>query len=466
MMFARSLFAAAAALALALASPAGAEPPRAFPNDADITALIRTRVEEGRATGIVVGVLEADGSRRIVSYGDPGPGAKPLGPDSVFEIGSITKTFTGALLADMAQRGEVDPARPAQDYAPPGLTMPIFNGQPITLANLAEQNSGLPRLPDNFAPADKLNPYVDYDAARLNAFLGAYQLTRAPGARFEYSNVGVGLLGHLLSGKAGVGYDRLIHHRILDPLGMTSSGLELTAPMRANLAIGHNRAGAPTQLWDFDVIAPAGAIRSSMTDMLTYLDANVGPPANDLERAMRSAQAPRADALGGKIGFIWLTMKRPQGDIVWHDGLTGGYASFIGFDPVRQVGVVVLVNASQSCDDIGFHLLDPSYPLLPKPATPVKRTAVNVPAESLAPLAGVYALDAQPDFTIAFTVENGALVIHPKDQMKGPMQAESPTRFFLTVPEVVIDFHLAADGKADSLILEQNGAKLPAKRIQ
>jgi CubicO group peptidase (beta-lactamase class C family) len=465
-MLTRRLFAAAALATLSAPAFAQTPPPRDVPSDAELTALIRTRVEEGRAKGIVLGVLERDGARRIVAFGDPGPGARPLGPDSVFEIGSITKTFTATLLADMAQRGEVDPARPAQTYAPPGLTLPKYQGQEITLANLAEQNSGLPRLPGNMAMTNMANPYADYTIAQLNTYLSGYTLPRAPGGQFEYSNLGVGLLGHLLATKAGMSWDQLASQRILGPLGMRDTAVALNPRMRENLAQGFTAEGQPQGLWDLPTLAGAGALRSTMADMLTYLDANVGPPSNDLEQAMRSAQLPRAEAGPNlRIGFNWLTLARPQGAIVWHNGATGGYRAFIGFDPQRQVGVVVMVNSSSDIDDIGLHLLDGTIPLAPRPAAAPQRVAVAVPPESLPRFAGTYALEVQPDFTIEFTVENGALMIHPKNQGKGPMQAESPTRFFITVPDVVIDFQVGPDGAVNSLILEQSGARLPARRI-
>jgi D-alanyl-D-alanine-carboxypeptidase/D-alanyl-D-alanine-endopeptidase len=297
------------------AMPATAQTSKsAFPDNAALTKLLKDRVDEDRATGLIVGVMEADGSTRIVSYGSAGAGAEPLGANSVFEIGSITKVFTATVLADMAQKGEVKLVAPAQTYAPKGMVLPRRGDKEITLLNLSEHNSGLPRMPTNFQPADALNPYADYSVAQLNTFLGGYQLTRDIGARFEYSNLGVGALGAILANKSGNSYEAMVQERVLKPLGMTMTGIALSPAMQKALAKGHDQSGQVTANWDIPTLAGAGALRSNMTDMLKFLDANVGPPKNDLERAMRDAQKPRAPAGPGmQIGLNWITTKTGNG---------------------------------------------------------------------------------------------------------------------------------------------------------
>lgn len=465
----------AAAIALAgCASPppaptpaaAQAAAPSAFPDDAALLALIKARVDDGRAAGIVLGVMDADGSTRIVAYGDPGPGAQPLSANSVFEIGSISKVFTATALADMAQKGEVKLDDPAQLYAPVGLALPTRNGKQITLRSLAEQNSGLPRLPGNLKPADMSNPYVDYHAAQLNDFLSGYTLTRDPGELYDYSNLGVGLLGHLLATKAGVTYEELIAQRIAKPLGMTMTGQALTPPMQAALAKGHNAAGEVAPVWDQDVLAGAGALRSNMTDMLKFLDANLGPPKNDFERAMRLAQTPSSTARGPKIGLNWHTeVTRSGTEIVWHNGGTGGYGTYIGLDQKRGVGVVLLANTSGVPQDIAIHLLDPASPLTPKPAPPLQRTEITVPIETLSKFNGVYAMDDTPTFQLTITVEHGVLIVSPTGQGKIPAfpEAEIPgggLKVFHKEVDAQITFTPSEGGKPAYLLLHQNGRSM------
>jgi D-alanyl-D-alanine-carboxypeptidase/D-alanyl-D-alanine-endopeptidase len=428
-----------------------------FPNDAKLSELLKARIEDGRATGLVLGVLEADGTTRIVASGDPGAGARPLGPDSVFEIGSVTKVFTTTLLADMVRRGEVTLDAPAQQYAPPGMVLPTRNGKHITLTHLAEQNSGLPRLPTNFAPANAANPYADYTVENLNAFLASHQLARDPGASFEYSNLGMGVLGAILAHRAGMTYEQLVHTRILTPLGMTMTSITLTPTMEASLAHGHGADGSPAAMWDLPTLAGAGALRSTMTDMLKFLDANVGEPKTDLERAMRDAQKPRFPLPPtSQIGLGWISFPTSTGNMIaFHDGGTGGYGAIIGVDQTRSVGLVILANRTGVPEDIALHLIDPAISLS-KP--PEKRTETGVPADVLASHVGVYALDSMKSFKLTVTLENGQLHMQATGQDKFPIFPESPTKFFLKVVDAQVTF------AGDHLILHQGGVNQRATR--
>ena len=167
----------------------------AFPQDADLLALIKERVEKGGATGIVLGVREADGTHRVVSFGDPGPGALPLGPKSVFEIGSISKVFTGILLAEMAGRGEVSLDDPIQAISPRR-----WMSRPGTVSRFAWWISpciapAFPALPENFSPADATNPYADYSVAQLYEFLSGHELTTGHRGRVRVLEPGYRALG-------------------------------------------------------------------------------------------------------------------------------------------------------------------------------------------------------------------------------------------------------------------------------
>jgi CubicO group peptidase (beta-lactamase class C family) len=347
---------ALAALTLSSVSPRAAQAQqtsavpatsRALPSDSALLAIIRQRVAEKRSAGIVVGVLHPDGHTQLVATGDPGPGRPPLDGNSVFEIGSITKVFTATVLASMVEEGKVRFDDPVQKYLPASVRMPARNGKQITLALLAEQRSGLPRLPDNLKPADPANPYADYSVPQLYDFLSRYQLTRDPGESFEYSNLGVGLLGHVLSLASGKSYEALVRERVTAPLGMTHTSIALTPWMRDHLVLGHDPQGSVVANWDLPTLAGAGAIRSTALDMLKFVDAYLHPPRSPLGRAMSVAQRERAAAgTGMSIGLNWLIMHAGADTIVWHNGGTGGYRTFVGFAPSRKVGVVVLTNSS------------------------------------------------------------------------------------------------------------------------
>ena len=130
----------------------------------------------------------------------------------------MTKVFTSLLLMDMTRHGEIALTDPVSKYLPASVKVPERNNRKITLADLSTQSSGLPRMPTNFAPKDQMNPYADYSVQQMYDFLSGYQLTRDIGSQYEYSNLGVGLLGHVLSLRAGTSYEALVRSRICDPL--------------------------------------------------------------------------------------------------------------------------------------------------------------------------------------------------------------------------------------------------------
>jgi serine-type D-Ala-D-Ala carboxypeptidase/endopeptidase len=327
--------------------------------DAEIAAAIKSRVEAKKAVGMVVATIEPDGSSSLAAFGNAGPGVRPLDADSVFEIGSITKVFTAILLADMADRGDLKLDDPVALHLPADVRVPERNGRKITLLDLSTQSSGLPRMPDNFRPSNLVNPYADYTVAQMFEFLGRHQLARDVGAEFEYSNLGVGLLGHALSRRAGKSYEALVRERILDPLRMTHSGITLTPWMVEHLARGHNASGAVTSNWDIPTFAGAGALRSTMTDMLKFARANLDPSGGRLQRVMQTTHIVRRSA--GRddmsIGMNWIIRRLNGREVVWHNGGTGGYRTWLGFDKSRKVAAIVLTNSAMPNDDLGFELV-------------------------------------------------------------------------------------------------------------
>jgi CubicO group peptidase (beta-lactamase class C family) len=338
------------------------------PTDADVRAMLLRRVATGKNPGIVVGIYE-NGTTRIIAMGRSNAPNDSLDGNTVFEIGSITKVFTSTLLADMAARRLVSLDDPVAKYLPANVRVPSRNGRSITLLDLAIQHSGLPRLPDNMHPADPDNPYADYTREQMYEFLSRYELSRDPGATFEYSNLGVGLLGDALSLRAGTSYEALVIDRILEPLGMRDTRITLAPIMRARLAHGYDARGFPTKNWDLPALAGAGALRSTVNDMLRFAAAAVGAPGTPaaVASALADAERPRRP-LGtdgtGQIGLNWFTFRTGPVEIVWHNGGTGGYRSFLGLDKARKRAVVVLTNSANGVDDVGRHLLDPTLPLL------------------------------------------------------------------------------------------------------
>jgi CubicO group peptidase (beta-lactamase class C family) len=435
-----------------------------FISDSALKAILDDRVAAKRTMGIVVAVLEKGKPPRIQQAGVSGLTDVPLDGNTVFEIGSITKTFTGALLADMVMRGEVKLEDPIAKYLPKSVKVPSRNGKQITLLDLATQSSGLPRLPNNMRPADFQNPYADYTVQQLYDFLSSYQLTRDPGAQYEYSNLGVGLLGHVLSLRGGKSYEELLKERILDPLGMNDTRITLTPSMKQHMAQGFDAMGTPVRSWDLPTLAGAGALKSTANDMLKFLAANLDSTSSSIGRVLAAAKLPRhdADRPGNSIGLGWHIVDVYGTRATWHNGGTGGFRTFIGMDDARHRGVIVLTNSANTPDDIGFHVIEPKVELATAPGK--KRTEITVDSAKLEPLTGVYQL--APDFQITVTREGAQLFAQATAQPKFPLFAESETEWFLKVVDAQLSFVKDSSGKFNSLILHQGGANVPGRRVK
>lgn len=257
---------------------------------AKVDELVAPYFADGTAVGLVVGVLRGD-ERHVYGYGKlakdrPGP------PDesTIFEIGSITKVFTGLLLADMIARGEVQLHDPVQKFLPSTVRVPTYHGQQITLYHLSTHTSALPTLPGDFDQTvkDEANPYASYTVQHLYESLNKTKLRQPPGTVAEYSNLGVGLLGHALSLVAGKPYEELIKERVCQPLGLLDTTITLTDEQRQRLAPGHTAEGEPTANWDLPTLAGAGALRSTVEQMLRFLEANLKAKTHPLREALET----------------------------------------------------------------------------------------------------------------------------------------------------------------------------------
>lgn len=437
----------------------------AMPSDAEIRELLRQRVDVGRqSVGIVVGIVDENGSR-IIAYGKPRiESDQQVDGDTVFEIGSVTKTFTGLLLAEAVERGEMKLGDPVFKYLPNSVKMPSREGRQITLLDLATHRSSLPRLPDNMAPADPNNPYADYTVANLHTFLSGYKLTRDIGEKYEYSNLGMGLLGHVIALKAATNFEALVEERICRPLGMTNTGITLSPWMKAHLATGHSATLQTNANWDIPTLAGAGALRSTANDMLKYISANAGLKQTDLRSAMELAHEPRfsAGSANMEIGLVWHILKKSETKLIWHNGGTGGYRSFIGFDRSKRRGVVVLSNSANSVDDIGFYLLDPELPLADiKPAD--THVAVQLDAKILDRYVGRYQLTPFAFFNLRRDGEH--LMAQLTGQSYFEIFPESVTEFFYKVVDAQLTFHTNTEGQVTELVLHQNGRDQTARKI-
>ncbi|MFT4121701.1 serine hydrolase [Bradyrhizobium sp.] len=425
--------------------------------EADLANVLKERVETGQETmGLVAGRIT--GGRRVVAaFGLSGAANdRPLDADTVFEIGSITKVFTALLLADMVVRGEVALDDPVAKFLPDGVVVPEFQGVPITLLDLATYTAGLPRMPDNFAPKDPANPYVDYGADRLYGFLAHHKLAHEPGKFYEYANLGFGLLGHILSLKAGKSYEELVLSRICVPLGMDDTRITLSASMRDRLAQGHDVLLKPVANWDFDALAGAGALRSTANDLFKFIEAYQGTRDTPLAAAMKMTLSVRRPRLAQRdVALGWFTSSRFDDEVIWKDGGTGGYATFVGYSTRTGEGSILLSNAADYAANtaLGVNLVNKAYPL------PKLRHVVPVDPAVLAAYAGRYAIS--PAFALTVRADGARLFVQATNQGEFEVFAESETDFFYRVVDAQITFGRPESGGASpELTLHQNGKNL------
>lgn len=434
-----------------------------LPTETEIRRILADRIDVQRqSVGIVVGTIGPNG-RSIVAHGSfGGLDPRPVDGDTVFEIGSVTKVFTGLLLADMAARGEVALTDPVSRYLPLNVVVPERGGKAITLVDLATQTSGLPRMPDNLETTDETNPYADYTIDEMYAFMSGYKLPRDIGAEYEHSNLGSALLGQALASRTGKSYQALVQERIGVPLAMRSTAIELTPRLAKRMATGHNELLEIVPNWDLPAFAGAGALRSSANDLLEMLQLTVKTGKTPLTTALAGTLATRR-AIGEQetsAALGWVVTKSSNGEIAWHDGGTGGYSAFVGFHLASRTGVVVLSNANTGVSDIGLHLLNPEIPL-----TRVKprHSEVSVDPGLFDSYVGRYQL--APDVVLSVMRDDDALFAQFTGQPRLRLFAEGGHRFFYKEVEAAITFAAPQADRSPSLVLHRFGRDMAAPRL-
>ena len=277
--------------------------------------------------------------------------------NSVFEIGSITKVFTGIMLADevVSQRMKLDDK--IYSYIPSQSPA----AQQVSLLQLSTHSSGAPRLADNFwsSVQDNKNPYAGYSEKELYAYLNTMRLNTTPGTRYSYSNVGTGILGNILCKQYGTSYEALVKKKVCQPLGMNNTTIKFSDFHKKHLATGHSK-GEAVQNWDFqDATAGQGALRSTLSDMMKFMRYNLRPEGNLKQAAELASQVHFTDhKTGQKMGLGWHIGWFYEHKYLEHTGGTGGYRSFLGMIPGTNTGVIILSNSDNDVSAIGLKILE------------------------------------------------------------------------------------------------------------
>ncbi len=482
-----------------------------------VQRVLRERVDDyGQTVGVVAGIIRGI-NRYPYAYGTLNRGTiRRASAMTVFEIGQLSSLYTTAMLSLMVQRGDVNLADEVSAYLPETVTIPTTPaGNPILIEHLATHTSGLPRLPDNLVSSAPDDPLKGYSLELMYAFLDRYAAAQRDGHeslfdfegpdgegpngedrsdtpgrdepedrydmespigtedRYTYSDLGMGLLGHVLERAAGESYDTLIRELLGDPIKLANTANAPTPSMRTYLATGHDDARRPVPAWSDTTLVGGTGLRSNLLDMMTLVSASMGIiyalpedfTEDDSTRYHASfdslivARNP-TDEEGVRTALGWKVRQDERGrDIHWLTGRTNGFYAFAAFLKEWRKGVVVLSNSSASVEDIGFHLLSARNPLSPPPRKVVHLTEADYVART-----GTYVFS--PEFTVDITYSDGKLYGQPPGQPRSELVLESSGDFYLEEEDARITFVPDEEGIVDHFLFLQDGQTHRAERVR
>ncbi len=487
-----------------------------------VQRVLRERVDEyGQTVGLVAGIIRGI-NRYVYAHGTLNRGTiRRVSGMTVFEIGQLSSLYTTAMLSLMVQRGDVNLTDEVSAYLPETVTVPATPaGNPILIEHLATHTSGLPRLPDNLVSSAPDDPLQGYSVELMYAFLDRYAAAQRDGHespfdfegpdgenpngegpngedrsdtpgrdepedrydmespigtedRYVYSDLGMGLLGHVLERAAGESYDTMIRELLGDPIKLANTANAPTPSMRTYLATGHDDARRPVPAWSDTTLVGGTGLRSNLLDMMTLVSASMGIiyalpedfTEDDSTRYHASfdslivARNP-TDEEGVRTALGWKVRQDARGrDIHWLTGRTNGFYAFAAFLKEWRKGVVVLSNSSASVEDIGFHLLSARNPVSPPP-----RKVVHLTEAAYVACIGTYAFS--PEFTVDITYSDGALYGQPPGQPRSELVLESSGDFYLEEEDARITFVPDEEGIVDHFLFLQDGKTYRAERVR
>lgn len=427
--------------------------------DAELKGLAEQRFLGDRTgTCVAVAVIEKTVARAYVCA-DPKQLPR-ISADAAFEIGSISKTMTAALLADLIEQGKASLDDPLDDYLPAGSKAPAFEGQRILLKHIVTHTSGLPVVPDFSTAKSMDNPYAQIDEASVLKTLASAKLSRAPGSQYEYSNYAMMLLSSVIAARAGSDFETLMRARLFAPTGMDGAFIN-QKPQGIRLVQGHTPNGKPASAWTFQTdVSGVGGVKATLDDMVRYLQAQLGQNASAISPALRLTQQPVPTASPVPMAMNWILAPLDDRRVFVHEGGTGGFSAFVAFDLKTQRAVVVLSDTALTSigglGTLGNHLLDARLPL-----GKARKSATPDPA-LLAQIAGDYAM--LPGMDMQLTVDNGRLFAQATGQGKYEMGYDSAGDFFPLDFDAVLRPAKRSDG-GYLLVFLQNGAAYPLRKL-
>lgn len=428
--------------------------------DEALEAHIKRMMSLEEILGLALAVREADGTVWFHNFGQMAlDDTRPVTEHTLFEIGSVTKTFTGSLFLMLMEAHGFDGETSVNALlAGSDLQLPEQDGAPITLNHLMTHTSGLPRLPGNMSPADDRDPYRDYTTAQLKAYAAAVQPQRAPGEGWEYSNFTFMILGFLASHLEGRDFDETLLAHLTGPLGMESTRREVPASLTDRVASG-SMFGAYAPAWHFDELRGLGELRSTSADLMRYLEGQLDTGSFAHSEALQRGHQPLYpinDKL--QMGFSWFIRELENGDrLVYHGGGTGGFRSAVAFDPATNRAAVALTNSNSDVQDLALHLANPAFPHRELP------DAGALPEEFLAQLSGLYQNPNLPLFEIFG--RDGLLMGRMDGQPALPLEHVEGLSFRNQAVGARVEFQATGTEPSTGFVLHQGGMEFPFARI-
>lgn len=415
----------------------------------DFEKYIEKRMAVERIPGMSIALIGSDGSVTFDNYGTLGlDNAEPVNEHTIYESGSITKTFSSGLLRILMDQHNISPDTPLREVFGEDISIPSKEGNDITLEHLMMHTSGLPRLPGNLSPADMNDPYNEYTPEMLFEFLSSYELPRNPGEEFEYSNYAYMVLGQALQVISGKTYDQLLEEWYFSKLDMSSTGRFLSDSLRLAQP---TTSGLPAKRWHSEHVPGFGGILSTTHDLANYVKLQLGyldhPKGVLLQKNIETLKN-----LDGafNISYAWIVATAFEDTVAFHGGGTGGFRTFAGYSPVSGRGAVVMSNGTNDVQDIGRHLINDQFSLA------AIIDVVEMTPEQLQMFTGVYVSETLPQMTI--TVNGDLLMAELAGQPALPVIPIGETVFYNDRVEARLEFSIG-EGTVTGFVLKQGAGE-------
>ncbi|MGJ8636789.1 MAG: serine hydrolase [Phycisphaerales bacterium] len=425
---------------------------------------VNKHVEPLIEAGLIPGAVVAVRTKGIDSYYTLGTldydGDETPSFDTLYEIGSISKVMTGVLFADAIRRGEVTKETLVDDLLPEGEDAKDFKGTEVQLWHLTTHTSGWPTAPANLRPADPENPFLGYTEQMMYDYISNVSPMTEPGTKFEYSNLAVGLLGTLVSNNAESGYENLVIERVFEPLGIEEFWITLGDDELKRLAPATSSKRSTKHWGATGPMDPAGMWVSSAPAMLEFAAANLDGGEGEIYESLEASHETMADSGFGKVAFGWMLAQ--DGSTYWHNGMTGGYSSYMAFNNQIDTAVVVLTNGATFATTAAGEKLFQQLGGID--VDPISLEAADpIDPEYAAQLVGEY---KSPYFVMEITYERGGLFAKITGQTAlSIVKIDEEHRFRYEAVDAELGFEVSDDGKAESVTLYQNGQEIKSKRI-